>query len=87
MPEFEEDPNAFKLKGFPVHEGTEDHDDAIEEYNSSLPFMDMVAQGMDMFKQGKEVAGQVQSFFNTDKKGGTPSPDETAQKPIGLDGV
>ena len=77
MPEFEEDPNMFKLRGFPVHEGTEDHDDAIEEYNSSLPFMEMIQQGMGMFQQGKEI---VDSFSKEDDKAGTPSPDELGVK-------
>ena len=84
MPEFEEDPNAFKLKGFPVHEGTEYHNEALED---TSPNHFDVSSVMGMVEKGKEIAGQVQSFFNTDKKGGTPSPDETAKKPIGLDGV
>tara|TARA_R110000765_G_scaffold423307_1_gene531988 strand:+ start:100 stop:348 length:249 start_codon:yes stop_codon:yes gene_type:complete len=82
MPEFEEDPDGFKLRGFPVHEGTEDHEDATEEYNSSLPFMDMVQQGMEMFQQGKEVVGAAKDMFS-----GTPKPDEMGKKGIGVDGV
>jgi hypothetical protein len=80
MPEFEEDPDGFKLRGFPVHEGTEDHDDAIEEHNSSLPFTEMIQQGMDMFQQGKDVVDKVSGFLGGDKKAGTPSPDELGVK-------
>ena len=81
MPEFEEDPNMFKLRGFPVHEGTEDHKDATEEYNSSLPFTEMIGQGMEMFQQGKKIVDQVGGMFGGDKKDVTPPPDELGVKP------
>ena len=79
MPEFEEDPNMFKLRGFPVHEGTEYHKDATVKYNSSLPFTEMIGQGMEMFQQGKEIAD---SFSKEDDKAGTPSPDELGFKGV-----
>jgi len=84
MPEFEEDPDGFKLRGFPVHKGTEDHDDAIEGYNSSLPF---VEEAMGMLQQGKEIVDKVGGMFGGDKKDGTPDPDELGNKGTGLNGV
>ena len=75
MPEFEEDPNMFKLEGFPVHEGTEGHKSALAFDMGSV---------MGMVDKGKEVASKVKNFFSTDEEGddpkGTPNPDELSEK-------